>query len=131
MSEIKPNESAPAPAEDNGEEKDWAAAKAFFDNLKTHKPRPVSIRNTSLCVHALFLHHTWFYMCKITPSLHAYPLFSRLNFPSSLLSPNPGMPSPSPSPRVPSSTWWQRGRSTRRKVWRSMWPISWRMKTSL
>ncbi|KAE8286689.1 Cytosolic 5'-nucleotidase 1B [Larimichthys crocea] len=40
MSEIKPNESAPAPAEDNGEEKDWAAAKAFFDNLKTHKPRP-------------------------------------------------------------------------------------------
>ncbi|KAG8011426.1 Cytosolic 5'-nucleotidase 1B [Nibea albiflora] len=40
MSEIKPNESAPAPGEDNGEEKDWAAAKAFFDNLKTHKPRP-------------------------------------------------------------------------------------------
>uniref|UniRef100_A0A673AW82 Cytosolic 5'-nucleotidase 1A-like n=1 Tax=Sphaeramia orbicularis TaxID=375764 RepID=A0A673AW82_9TELE len=24
----------------NEEEKDWAAAKAFFDNLKTHKPRP-------------------------------------------------------------------------------------------
>ncbi|KAE8286677.1 Cytosolic 5'-nucleotidase 1A [Larimichthys crocea] len=40
MSEIKPNESAPATTEDNGEEKDWAAAKAFFDNLKTHKPRP-------------------------------------------------------------------------------------------
>uniref|UniRef100_A0A671XW00 5'-nucleotidase, cytosolic IB b n=1 Tax=Sparus aurata TaxID=8175 RepID=A0A671XW00_SPAAU len=25
---------------DGGEEKDWAAAKAFFDNLKTNKPRP-------------------------------------------------------------------------------------------
>ncbi|XP_073348923.1 cytosolic 5'-nucleotidase 1A-like [Pagrus major] len=37
MSEMKPNE---APAEDGGEEKDWAAAKAFFDNLKTNKPRP-------------------------------------------------------------------------------------------
>lgn len=41
MSEIKPNDTAAA--EDNGEETDWAAAKAFFDNLKTHKPRPVSI----------------------------------------------------------------------------------------
>lgn len=40
MSEIKLTESAPT--EDNGEEKDWAAAKAFFDNLKTNKPRPVS-----------------------------------------------------------------------------------------
>ncbi|KAJ4929068.1 hypothetical protein JOQ06_004688 [Pogonophryne albipinna] len=38
MSEIKLTESAPT--EDNGEEKDWAAAKAFFDNLKTNKPRP-------------------------------------------------------------------------------------------
>lgn len=28
--------------EDSEEEKDWAAAKAFFDNLKTSKPRPVS-----------------------------------------------------------------------------------------
>lgn len=41
MSEIKPNDSAPT--EDSGEETDWAAAKAFFDNLKTHKPRPVRI----------------------------------------------------------------------------------------
>lgn len=38
MSEIKPNDTT-----DSGEEKDWAAAKAFFDNLKTNKPRPVSI----------------------------------------------------------------------------------------
>ncbi|XP_054474755.1 cytosolic 5'-nucleotidase 1A-like [Anoplopoma fimbria] len=38
MSEIKPNDSAPT--EDSGEEKDWAEAKAFFDNLKTNKPRP-------------------------------------------------------------------------------------------
>ncbi|XP_041814525.1 cytosolic 5'-nucleotidase 1A-like [Chelmon rostratus] len=38
MSEIKPNDSAPT--EDSGEETDWAAAKAFFDNLKTNKPRP-------------------------------------------------------------------------------------------
>ncbi|XP_076612756.1 cytosolic 5'-nucleotidase 1A-like [Chaetodon auriga] len=38
MSEIKPNDLAPP--EDSGEEKDWAAAKAFFDNLKTNKPRP-------------------------------------------------------------------------------------------
>lgn len=41
MSEIKPNDSSPT--EDSGEENDWAAAKAFFDNLKTHKPRPVRI----------------------------------------------------------------------------------------
>uniref|UniRef100_A0A8D2ZJ31 5'-nucleotidase, cytosolic IB b n=1 Tax=Scophthalmus maximus TaxID=52904 RepID=A0A8D2ZJ31_SCOMX len=27
-------------SDDSGEEKDWAAAKAFFDNLKTNKPRP-------------------------------------------------------------------------------------------
>ncbi|XP_054617271.1 cytosolic 5'-nucleotidase 1A-like isoform X1 [Dunckerocampus dactyliophorus] len=38
MSEIKINQSSTN--EDNGEEKDWAAAKAFFDNLKTNKPRP-------------------------------------------------------------------------------------------
>lgn len=38
MSDIKPKE-APA-SEENGEEKDWAAAKAFFENLKTNKPRP-------------------------------------------------------------------------------------------
>ncbi|XP_037606876.1 cytosolic 5'-nucleotidase 1A-like [Sebastes umbrosus] len=35
MSDIKPNDSAPAE-----DEKDWAAAKAFFENLKTNKPRP-------------------------------------------------------------------------------------------
>lgn len=40
MSENKPNISAPA--EDSEEETDWAKAKAFFDNLKTKKPRPVS-----------------------------------------------------------------------------------------
>uniref|UniRef100_A0A3Q4BK95 Uncharacterized protein n=1 Tax=Mola mola TaxID=94237 RepID=A0A3Q4BK95_MOLML len=38
MSENKPNISAPA--EDSEEETDWAKAKAFFDNLKTKKPRP-------------------------------------------------------------------------------------------
>ncbi|KAF7668569.1 hypothetical protein LDENG_00004010 [Lucifuga dentata] len=38
MSEIKPNDSAVT--EDSGDERDWAAAKAFFDNLKTNKPRP-------------------------------------------------------------------------------------------
>ncbi|XP_030262124.1 cytosolic 5'-nucleotidase 1A-like [Sparus aurata] len=37
MSEIKPSEVTTV---DGGEEKDWAAAKAFFDNLKTNKPRP-------------------------------------------------------------------------------------------
>lgn len=51
MSEIKPSE---APTVDGGEEKDWAAAKAFFDNLKTNKPRPVSsftqVFVLSLCV---------------------------------------------------------------------------------
>ncbi|XP_059213048.1 cytosolic 5'-nucleotidase 1A-like [Centropristis striata] len=36
MSEIKPGEASATEAE----EKDWAAAKAFFDNLKTNKPRP-------------------------------------------------------------------------------------------
>lgn len=40
MCDIKPNHVPPT--EDGGEEKDWAAAKAFFDNLKTNKPRPVS-----------------------------------------------------------------------------------------
>ncbi|XP_056284046.1 cytosolic 5'-nucleotidase 1A-like [Pseudoliparis swirei] len=38
MSAIKPD--VEAPTEDSGEEKDWAAAKACFDNLKTNKPRP-------------------------------------------------------------------------------------------
>lgn len=35
MSDIKPNDSAQAE-----DEKDWAAAKAFFETLKTNKPRP-------------------------------------------------------------------------------------------
>lgn len=38
MSEIKPAEAKDA----SGEERDWAAAKAFFDNLKSKRPRPVS-----------------------------------------------------------------------------------------
>ncbi|XP_019965315.2 cytosolic 5'-nucleotidase 1A-like [Paralichthys olivaceus] len=38
MSDIKPP--SPAGSEDSAEEKDWAEAKAFFDNLKTNKPRP-------------------------------------------------------------------------------------------
>ncbi|XP_034555867.1 cytosolic 5'-nucleotidase 1A-like [Notolabrus celidotus] len=38
MSEMKPSEATPAA--DSTEEKDWAAAKAFFDNLQTKKPRP-------------------------------------------------------------------------------------------
>lgn len=41
MSEIKPKEKTAT--EDNEEEKDWEAAKAFFDNLKTKVPRPVSL----------------------------------------------------------------------------------------
>ncbi|XP_042360030.1 cytosolic 5'-nucleotidase 1A-like [Plectropomus leopardus] len=43
MSEIKPTESAQT--EDSAEENDWAAAKAFFDNLKTNKPRPPKPRH--------------------------------------------------------------------------------------
>ncbi|XP_076874255.1 cytosolic 5'-nucleotidase 1A isoform X1 [Brachyhypopomus gauderio] len=38
MSDINPNETTSSG--DTGEEKDWAAAKAFFDSLKTKKPRP-------------------------------------------------------------------------------------------
>ncbi|KAF1376785.1 hypothetical protein PFLUV_G00215050 [Perca fluviatilis] len=38
MCEVKPNNSAPT--EDSGAERDWAAAKVFFDSLKTNKPRP-------------------------------------------------------------------------------------------
>ncbi|XP_034756479.1 cytosolic 5'-nucleotidase 1A-like [Etheostoma cragini] len=38
MCEVKPNNSAPT--EDSAAEKDWAATKAFFDNLKSNKPRP-------------------------------------------------------------------------------------------
>ncbi|XP_061890758.1 cytosolic 5'-nucleotidase 1A-like [Entelurus aequoreus] len=38
MSEIKMNQ--PGTNEDSGEEKDWAAAKIFFESLKTNKPRP-------------------------------------------------------------------------------------------
>lgn len=37
MSEMESNEPA------GEEERDWAAAKAFFDNLKTNKPRPVCL----------------------------------------------------------------------------------------
>ncbi|XP_063078905.1 cytosolic 5'-nucleotidase 1A [Engraulis encrasicolus] len=40
MSEIKPSDVVADAAQDAGEEKDWAAAKAFFDSLKTKKPRP-------------------------------------------------------------------------------------------
>ncbi|KAA8583060.1 cytosolic 5'-nucleotidase 1A [Etheostoma spectabile] len=39
MCEVKPNNSAPTET-DSGAEKDWAATKAFFDNLKSNKPRP-------------------------------------------------------------------------------------------
>lgn len=39
MSEIKPTVKKEAIAE----EKDWAAAKAHFESLKSTKPRPVSI----------------------------------------------------------------------------------------
>ncbi|XP_039981652.1 cytosolic 5'-nucleotidase 1A-like [Xiphias gladius] len=38
MSEVQSNDSAATG--DSSEEKDWAAAKAFFENLKTNKPRP-------------------------------------------------------------------------------------------
>ncbi|XP_077366056.1 cytosolic 5'-nucleotidase 1A-like [Festucalex cinctus] len=38
MSDIKINEASQV--EDNAEETDWAAAKAFFEQLKTNKPRP-------------------------------------------------------------------------------------------
>lgn len=38
MSEMKPSDVATVG--DSGEEQDWAAAKAFFDNLKSNKPRP-------------------------------------------------------------------------------------------
>ncbi|KAK2856063.1 hypothetical protein Q5P01_004798 [Channa striata] len=38
MSDIKPKSSAPA--EENKGEKDWNAAKAAFENLKSNKPRP-------------------------------------------------------------------------------------------
>ncbi|KAJ0026632.1 hypothetical protein NQD34_017632 [Periophthalmus magnuspinnatus] len=41
MSEIKPTEVST----EVEEEKDWAAAKAFFDNLQTKKPRPPKPRN--------------------------------------------------------------------------------------
>ncbi|XP_037541503.1 cytosolic 5'-nucleotidase 1A [Nematolebias whitei] len=43
MSEIKPNDTSTA--EDKGDDKDWAAAKAFFDNLKTKVPRPPKPQN--------------------------------------------------------------------------------------
>lgn len=44
MSDIKIKESTQVEdnAEEKEEEKDWAAAKAFFEHLKTKKPRPVS-----------------------------------------------------------------------------------------
>uniref|UniRef100_A0A3Q1FS54 5'-nucleotidase, cytosolic IB b n=1 Tax=Acanthochromis polyacanthus TaxID=80966 RepID=A0A3Q1FS54_9TELE len=38
MSEMKPSDVATV--EDSSQEKDWAAAKAFFDNLKSNKPIP-------------------------------------------------------------------------------------------
>lgn len=37
MSDIKAED---VPSEDSGDEQDWEAAKAFFENLKTQKPRP-------------------------------------------------------------------------------------------
>lgn len=43
MSEIKPNDK-PA-SKDSTEEKDWVAAKAFFDSLKSNKPRPPKPNN--------------------------------------------------------------------------------------
>lgn len=38
MSDIKADD---VPSDDSADEKDWEAAKAFFENLKTQKPRPV------------------------------------------------------------------------------------------
>ncbi|XP_037099922.1 cytosolic 5'-nucleotidase 1A-like isoform X1 [Syngnathus acus] len=47
MSDIKINESRQVEdnAEEKEEEKDWAAAKSFFENLKTNKPRPPKPKN--------------------------------------------------------------------------------------
>ncbi|XP_061126935.1 cytosolic 5'-nucleotidase 1A-like [Syngnathus typhle] len=47
MSDIKINESRQVEdnAEEKEEEKDWVAAKAFFENLKTNKPRPPKPKN--------------------------------------------------------------------------------------
>lgn len=57
MSEIKAKDSAPTG--DAGEEKD--AAKAHFDNLKTNKPRPVSVTASTICVRdKYFPAHTFF-----------------------------------------------------------------------
>lgn len=50
MSEIKTG--GPVANEKNAEEKDWAAAKAAFENLKSNKPRPVSIP-CKLCYYKL------------------------------------------------------------------------------
>ncbi len=45
MSEIKQTEAASAEKKEaTTEEKDWAAAKAHFENLKSTKPRPVSVQ---------------------------------------------------------------------------------------
>jgi len=48
MSEIKPTVAASIDKkESTAEEKDWAAAKAHFESLKSTKPRPVSILSKS------------------------------------------------------------------------------------
>ncbi len=45
MSEIKQTEVASSDKKEaTAEEKDWAAAKAHFENLKSTKPRPVSVQ---------------------------------------------------------------------------------------
>lgn len=45
MSEIKSKEAAAADKKEAAtEETDWAAAKAHFENLKSTKPRPVSVQ---------------------------------------------------------------------------------------
>lgn len=49
MSEIKPTVvTSTDKNEATAEEKDWAAAKAHFDSLKSTKPRPVSILSRSI-----------------------------------------------------------------------------------
>lgn len=113
MSGSGPDASQPGSAEESGlqeAERDWAAAKAFYDNLVTKRPRPVSGGGMGLGITEV----------PGEPSLPS----------SRPCSPSLSMPSRWPSRLEPSSIWWRSGGSTRSKGWRSTSSTSRRTRTS-
>lgn len=108
MSEIKPTVATSTDKnEATAEEKDWAAAKAHFESLKSTKPRPVSILSSSIRRYV----HIGFDA--------AITVFGRV-----FNSPSRDMQLLSEFLPGHCLIWWRRRRYLRKKEWRSMFNIN-------